>query len=103
MLGALAFISHGAAADDGRDQAIRLYLECAKFVTPQLDDGRSEPGIIATGAHGRCRTAFVDVGLSLDRQNNLAEVLRPTLVQFVLMHRAALRPPPPAERAKPIS
>lgn len=92
-----------ATADDSRDQAIRLYLECAKAVTVKLDDGTSEASAVAIGVHGQCRPAFMGVGLSLDRQNGLADVLRPTLVQLVLMHRAALRPPAQPPRNKPTS
>ena len=79
------------------EEHVGRYLECARAAVQSTDDAVSDASTIAVGLHAQCRIAFVDVGLNLDRQNNLAEVLRPTLVQFILKSRIARSKSPPSK------
>lgn len=79
----------GAAIAQSVEEPVRAYLECAKTSVSLVDDKISDATTIATGLHAQCRGAFLDAGLNADRQNHMAELLKPNLVQFVLLSRTA--------------
>lgn len=84
------FFTAAASYAQTAEEPVRAYLNCAKTAVTTIDDRVSDAATVALGLHAQCRMALVDVGLSTDRQSNLAEVLRPSLVQYVLLSRAAM-------------
>lgn len=78
-----------AAQAQSVEEPVRAYLDCAKTAIPVIDDRVSDAATVAIGLHAQCRPAFLDAGLNVDRQNHMAELLRPNLVQLVLLSRSA--------------
>ena len=75
------------AQTESAEPAIKQYLDCARVAVPSLDDTTSDAGTIAIGVHAQCRPALSEANLNSERQDNIAQRLRPTLVQFVLLYR----------------
>ena len=79
------------AQTESAEPAIKQYLDCARIAVPSLDDTTSDAGTIAIGVHAQCRSALSEANLNSERRDSIAQALRPTLVQFVLLYRVGKR------------
>jgi hypothetical protein len=80
-----------ARAQDQYAEATRKYFECAKSGIASLDDHQSDAATVAIGLYGLCRRAFANAAIDVQRENAMAEALRPHLIQMILAQRVADR------------